>query len=112
MSEQRKHKRAILMSYLDIYDTGSETGVGYVVDISHGGMLLISKDEIPVNQTFSYTIEIPAEVREEGVFSINATSIRCIQDDFLDYYSTGFSFDVISDDQLRIVEDIVAALEL
>lgn len=100
------------MSYLDIYDTGSENEVGYVVDISHGGMLLVSKDEIPVDQTYSYTIEIPTEILEEGILSINARSIRCIQDDFLNYYSIGFSFENLTEKHLEVVDNVVAALEL
>lgn len=112
MSEKRKHKRAILMSYLDIYDTGSEEEVGYVVDISQGGMLLISKDEIQTDQAFTYTIEIPSEIREEGAFTVTAMSIRCTKDDFLDYYNTGFCFQDLSDDDVKIINDIVAVLEL
>ena len=100
------------MSYLDIYDTGSETEVGYVVDISHGGMLLISRDEIPIDQSFTYTIEIPSEIKESGVLSVTAVSIRCIQDDFLDYYNTGFSFEDLSAEDLKVVDNIVAAFEL
>ncbi len=100
------------MSYLDIYDTGSDLEIGYVVDISHGGMALISRNEIPTDQSFSYTIEIPSEVRESGVFSVTALSVRCIQDEFLDYYNTGFSFQNLSTDDLKIVDDIVAAFEL
>jgi len=100
------------MSYLDIYDTGSENEVGYVVDISRGGMALISKDEIAVDQTYSYTIEIPSEIRDDGFFRVNATSIRCNRDEFLSYYNTGFSFNELTDDEIRIVEDIIAAFEL
>jgi len=112
MAEKRKHKRAILISYLDIYDTGSNLEVGYVVDISNGGMQLISKDAIPVEQTFSYTIEIPNEVHESGIFSVNASSIRSTQDEFLDYYNTGFSFEDLNPEQAAIVDNIIAALEL
>lgn len=112
MSDKRKHKRAILMSYLDIYDTGSETGLGYVVDISQGGMLLISKDEISVDHSFNYTIEIPNEIREAGFFKVTATSIRCVRDDFLDYYNTGFRFENLSEENLKIVDDIAAAFEI
>ena len=44
--EQRKHKRVNLIYYLEIYDNNSEKHLGYLVDITPEGLMMISEEEV------------------------------------------------------------------
>lgn len=112
MSEKREHKRALLVSYLDIQDAAINKEIGYLVDISHGGMMLISKNPIPVDSDMSLIIRIPEEIDETKALNVTAKSLRSIKETDLDYFSTGFRFNELTSDDLSIVDNIVAAFEL
>ncbi|MBU2646546.1 PilZ domain-containing protein [bacterium] len=112
MSEQRKYKRALLISYLNTYDYTSNSETGFLADISHGGMLLISKNPIPVDVSLSLAIEVPEEVDETETFVVTAKSIRCIKDKDLNYFNTGFIFEEMTSNDIQIVNNIMAAFEL
>ncbi len=112
MSDQRVHKRSLLVSYLDAHDTATNEVVGYVVDISQGGMMVISKKPINVKMSISLAINVPEEVIETKVFNVTARSIRSIKDEDLNYYNTGFMFNELRPEDLPVLDNIVAAFEL
>ncbi len=112
MSDKRVHKRAFLISYLDAQDTATNEVIGYVVDISQGGMMVISKKPIAVDMSMSLAINVPEEITETKVFNVTAKSIRSIKDGELDYYNTGFMFNELRTNDLSVLDNIVAAFEL
>ena len=112
MSEKRVHKRSLLVSYLDARDTATNKDIGYVVDISKGGMMVISKKPLTMDMNMSLVISVPEEITETKTFNITAKSIRSFRDGDLDYYNTGFMFDELRSDDLRILDNIIAAFEL
>ena len=112
MSDKRKHKRALLVSYLDAHDTTTSKDIGYVVDISQGGMLLISKNPIPVEISMIIAINVPEESTETKAFNVTARSIRSIKDGDLNYFNTGFIFNELRPDDLQVLDNIIAAFEL
>ena len=112
MSDKRVHKRALLVSYLDAHDTATNEDVGYVVDISQGGMMVISKKPITIDMSMSLAINVSEEVTKTKVFNVTARSIRSIRDGDLDYYNTGFMFDELRSEDLQVLDNIVAAFEL
>ncbi len=112
MSEKRVHKRALLVSYLDAQNTETNEDIGYVVDISKGGMMIISKKPIAVDMSMSLAINVPEEITETKVFNVTAKSIRSIKEVDLDYYNTGFIFNELRSADLRVLDNIVAAFEL
>jgi len=112
MSEQREYKRALLISYLDIQDATIDKKLGYVVDISHGGMMLISKNPIPIGTNMSLVISVPEEIDQTKAFNITAKSIQSTKDEDLDYFNTGFRFNKLTSADIRILDNIVAAFEL
>ncbi len=112
MSDKREHKRALLVSYLDAHDTATSKDIGYVVDISQGGMMLISKKPIPVDISLVLAIKVPEEINETKTFKVTAKSIRSIKEGDLDYFNTGFMFDELKSDDLQVLDNIIAAFEL
>ena len=111
MSEKRKYKRASLVSYLDVHDTMTNKDIGYVVDISQSGMLLISKNSIPVDISMILDIKVPEEITETKAFNVTVKSIRSIKDGDLDYFNTAFVFNELKSDDLLVLDNIIAAFE-
>jgi c-di-GMP-binding flagellar brake protein YcgR len=112
MSEKRVHQRSFLVSYLNASDTETNKDIGYVVDISKGGMMVISKKPITMDMNMSLAINVPEEITETKTFNVTAKSIRSIKDGDMDYYSTGFIFDELRSDDLQVLDNIIAAFEL
>ena len=57
MEERRKLGRSLC--YLDIIDPATGKLLGNANDINHGGLMLISKDEIPLQTDIPVCVDIP-----------------------------------------------------
>ncbi|MCP4753697.1 MAG: PilZ domain-containing protein [Proteobacteria bacterium] len=110
--EKRKHKRTLLASYLDTYEMDSHNVIGYLADISHGGMMLISKNPIQVNKAMSLHVNLPDESNNNKELKLVARSIRCIKDSDFNYFNTGFEIKDLSSRDIETIDHLVARHEL
>jgi len=112
MSEKRKHKRSVLVSYFDAIDDENKSVVGYLVDISPGGLMLISKKPLETGRAMTLTIDIPAEIDESRQLCVKATGIRSLKDVDFDYFNTGFIMESTTPENQKIIDNLIAAFEL
>ena len=52
MEEKRKHKRVNLIYYLEIFDNTTDKHLGYLVDITPEGLMMISEEQMPSGEDF------------------------------------------------------------
>ena len=107
MQEKRKAPRKKAPEKVTVYDRATENAVGQVVNMSTGGMLLLSDNPIPVDRIFEFRISLPEAI--EGADSLNFGAESLWGSPAMDenYYWTGFQIIDISEADGRILETLI-----
>lgn len=108
MSEYRSAKRIYLVNYLLVFDRKTDQQAGHVFNISISGMKLMSKDFIAPGQSFQLGMTLPAVMETSREITLNAKSVWSKSNLYSDFFGTGFSFEKISADDIKIVHELIA----
>ncbi len=90
MEERRMSKRRNLIFYLQVFDQSTDELLGFAVDITPEGLMLLSNKPIDTGHDFTLRMTLPEEFSESNQIEFKAKSIWCEQDVNTDYYDTGF----------------------
>jgi c-di-GMP-binding flagellar brake protein YcgR len=107
MPNQRKLNRHSLIYQLSVFNYDTEKQIGYIVDISLEGAMLISESPVSVGTQIKLHIVLPPSFPKETYLDIEAESVRVCQDVNTDYYDTGFRFFRINSQQQEIISCLV-----
>ncbi|MFO1430178.1 MAG: PilZ domain-containing protein [Candidatus Competibacteraceae bacterium] len=91
-AEKRNFKRWQLIFYLRVFDRDTGSLLGHLVDISEGGMMLISEQPIPIDQPFRIYLEVPQDTEPRQHIECDIHSLWSSNDINPDFYDTGFRF--------------------
>jgi PilZ domain-containing protein len=112
MQDRRKLPRKDLMSYSQVFDLGQGKLIGYLGDLNLIGAMVIGDESRKVEEKLNISIQLPELPR------INATrlvlSVRvawCNQDLSPEYFNIGFEFELVTDEQKRIIEAVLENYE-
>ncbi|MCG8338609.1 MAG: PilZ domain-containing protein [Proteobacteria bacterium] len=105
--ERRKHKRWILSSYFDTYETKMNSSLGYLADISFGGMMLISKYPVQTNIVLPLRIELNKEVDKNAKMQVITRTVRCDEDKDYKYFNIGLKLIDLSSSNLAIIKRLI-----
>ena len=64
MQDQRKIDRRFLQYYMRVYDAGTHQQIGNLVDITPGGIMVVSEHPLPEGQNTRLRVELTDEVAE------------------------------------------------
>ncbi len=92
MSERRKHKRRNSIFYIKVYDKETGKTAGRLVDITTGGMMIVSEKPVEVGTVAEFKMPLPEKIRDIGEISFNAKSVWNGPDVNDDFFDTGFQF--------------------
>lgn len=109
-SERREYERYSVMFYLAVYDRENDSSLGQILDISMGGLRLLSEKSIPVNACFHLVIDVSLESGKKGKIAVEAKSVWGQEDDNPGFYVTGFQFFGLSPQAKRFIRTIVDEL--
>ena len=112
MSEKRQYERQLLLSYFDTFDTGNESTLGYLANISNGGLMLISKTPIQTDVSIPIRIQVPEDIDKTKELTLVAKSVRCIKDSEYDYFNIGFQVESLSDTDQAKFEKLMSVYSL
>jgi len=112
MSEKRKHERQLLLSYFDTFESEKESTLGYLANISQGGLMLISKTPIETDISVPIRINIPEDIDKTKELKLIAKSVRCIKDTDFDYFNIGFQVESLSENEGNKFEKLIAIYSL
>lgn len=112
MLEKRKHKRSILVSYFDTYEREEKVFLGYLADISYGGMTLVSKKPIETNQVMSIQIEVSNDDNKRNDLLLDAKCIHCKEQKNHNYFNIGFELKEITETDINNIDDLMSLYEL
>ncbi len=103
----RKGKRRNLIMYLKVYEQGKDEVFAHLVDISDGGLMLMSRDKIPANQDYQLMIRLPHPVDGVNEVNLSAHCQWCEHTVNEDIFDAGFRLDEIDSRQKQIIEDLL-----
>ena len=106
LNEQRRIKRHHLPYYLQVHNRVTGKIVGYIVNISHKGMMLVSKNPILVHAIFELQIRLPSPINDRSIINFDALSHWCHPDVTPGCFDTGFSFSEPPDELKELVDKI------
>jgi len=106
MQDQRKIDRRFLQYYMRVYDAGTHQQIGNLVDITPGGIMVVSEHPLPEGQNTRLRVELTDEVAEKPFMELSAYSKWCEPDIIPYMYNTGFEILEISSEDSKIIQHI------
>lgn len=113
--ERRAYERYSVEFYICVYNRDTNALVGHVVDISLGGMQLLSEMPVASNRQFRFIMEASLESGRKESIEFEARSVWQAEDLNPGFYNAGFQFLALSPAAARsvqaIAEEIVAGMD-
>lgn len=108
--DRRQYERYSTDFYLCVYQQNQTSPLGQVIDISLGGLQLISNDPIVIDQRFNLLMEVSLESGTHEKMWFEAESVWSREDDNSDSYNTGFQFLNLAPESLQALQRIADEL--
>lgn len=105
--ERRKYKRWLLSSYFDTFEMNMNSSLGYLADISYGGMMLISKYPVQINIVLPVRVDLNKEVDRSGAMQVVTRTVRCDEDRDFNYFNIGLKLVDLSSANLAIIKRLI-----
>lgn len=106
--DRRQYERYSTEFYLSVYEKEKSLPLGQVVDISLGGLQLVSSEPIPVNKHLHLWMDVSMESGRHEKIVFEAVSIWSGEDDDDDdSYNTGFQFINLSTEALASLQGVI-----
>ena len=95
--EKRQHTRSRSIFDLKVTDRDTLLVIGYLLDISSGGLGIISDDPIGTHRVLRLELTVPLDEKHQDMIVFDAKSIWCQKAPEAELYHTGFQFMKLSD---------------
>lgn len=83
------------------------SSLGYLADISYGGLMLISKYPIQTNIVLPLRVELNSQVDRSGQMKVVTRSVRCEEDKDYSYFNIGLKLVDLSSSNLAIIQRLI-----
>lgn len=108
MKDRRTAERHNLIMYLRVHDQETDELVGHVVDVSTGGMMLVTDAPFQPKTEHKLRVVLPyTEQDEERTLDIDAECRWCGPDANDDYFDAGFRFTEPNAKLREMITDVV-----
>ncbi|MDF1544418.1 MAG: PilZ domain-containing protein [bacterium] len=108
MSNRRNHTRKSTSDYFLLYEVGPNILMGRIMDLTTKGAMIMCETDIVTNVTVPCRLALPRMIGLVRNIFFEARIIWCRKHDKWDWYEAGLEIHNIEDDQLGIMEEIVA----
>ena len=112
MQERRKQPRKNLMSYSQVFDLYEGRLIGYLGDLNLLGAMVIGDEPMKLDAKLTASIQLP-ELPDVAATRL-AMPVRvawCQQDLSPEYFNIGFEFELVTDEQKRIIQAVMENYE-
>jgi len=112
MQERRKLPRKDLMSYSQVFDLYKGSLIGYLGDLTLIGAMVISDTPLKVDLKLTISIQLPElpDIRVTRL-ALPVRIVRCQQDLSPEYYNIGMEFELVNNEQKKIIEAVLENYE-
>ncbi len=100
---KRQVDRKHIVYYLRVFESGSRTIFGHLVDISERGIMLIGDNPVEVNKTFNLRMSLPNRMKGHEEINFSAISKWCKNDTDPHLYLAGFQFEALEPPFMRLI---------
>ena len=107
MKEKRKLPRRHLAYYLMVFDREADELMGYLVDISGDGIMVITQESVDPNTVFHLRMIFPAKIGGRRHLDFDAKSLWCRDDVKAGYYHSGLEFLDVSQEDRDTIELLI-----
>ena len=111
MANQRRNlERRHLIFYLSVYNDSDDRLMGYMVDISAGGLMLMSEQPLEPDQNLRLRVRLPEGNPHGKHFAFKAKSVWCRPGPRNNLYDIGFKLTEYPREVTEIISGIIAEL--
>ncbi len=107
MVDRRKTKRRYLLYYGRVYDETAQKQLGYLVDITEHGFMLLSEEQMPIGEIFHLKLELTLDISKGPFMNFDAKSLWCEEDLDPNRYNCGFEIVKIKPEDVKIIQNII-----
>ena len=108
MQDRRKLPRKDLMSYSQVFDLSKGKLIGYLGDLTLIGAMVIGDEALKVDDKLTISIQLPELPRINATrLTLPVRVVRCHQDISPEYCNIGLEFEVVTDEQNKIIEAVL-----
>ena len=104
---ERRLKKRHSYFYSRVYDENTHQQTGRLVDISTGGIRLVSENPIKTNSIFQLKMVLPKEIEGKRTITFDAVSSWCNRAANSDLYDSGFKLVDISPQNVDIIKHLI-----
>lgn len=106
-SDYFDQNRTYLRQFFSVYDQTNDHLVGHIMDISAGGMMMISNDPIEADKILKLRIELPEVIKAGGRLMLEARCVWCKKQENPACHYSGIKFISISEEQIGMIEKLI-----
>ncbi len=110
MSNNRKLHRRHLIYYLKVVEKDTNKPMGYLVDITTEGIMIMSESAVETGRAFEFRILLQTEMSRREFLDFKVESIWCKQSVNMDLYDIGFRLLNVKPHDFKGIEDIIEEL--
>src|SRR5215207_7744023 len=108
MQERRKQPRKDLMSYSQVFDLQGGKLIGYLGDLNLLGAMVIGDEPLEVNTQLTISIQLPELPGVNASRMVLPVRVAYCQKDLSpEYFNIGLEFDLVTDNQKKIIETVI-----
>jgi hypothetical protein len=112
MQDRRKLPRKDLMSYSQVFDLAQGKLIGYLGDLNLLGAMVIGNESLKLEEKMSISIQLPELPKISATrLALPARVVWCHQDLSPEYFNIGLEFELITDEQRKIIEAVIENYE-
>lgn len=112
MKERRKIPRKYLMAYSSVYEQSTGKMLGYLSDLTIGGLMIISKESLEVGKKIDLHIDLPEmPIITDSFLRINTRVARSQPDIDPRLFNIGFEFIALTAKEKMIVTQMIESYE-
>lgn len=108
MEEKRRIKRRHLVFYLRVFDNISNELLGYLVDITPEGAMLISEQPLETDKEYELRMDLPTEIGRKSHLVFKARSLWNKPDINPSFYDTGFQIIDLADEDVGLINSLIS----
>jgi Tfp pilus assembly protein PilZ len=112
MQDRRKLPRKDLMSYSQVFDLAQGKLIGYLGDLNLLGAMVIGDEVLKVGEKLTISIQLPELPRITATrLAVPVRVVWCHQDLSPEYFNIGLEFEIVTDEQRKVIEAVLENYE-
>ncbi len=112
MQERRKLPRKDLMSYSQVFDLYRGKLIGYLGDLNAIGAMIIGDTPMRVDEKMTISIQLPELPDVTATrLALPVRVVWCHTDLSPEYFNIGLEFDLVSEEQQKIIQAVIENYE-